>query len=74
MPLAELFLNKKKLSSLSILPVFPNHESVVLPCLEFVLVQIPLCSRDRRELPIYLVLWSLAVQPYLENLVTLSIG
>lgn len=51
MPLAELFLNKKW-SNLSFLPVFPNQNSVVLHCLECMLVQFPFLSRDRLELPI----------------------
>ena len=45
-PLADLFLNKKKLSNLIILLVFPNQDSIVFHCFEFMLVQFPLRSRE----------------------------
>ena len=40
-PLAELFLNKMKLSNLIILLVFPNQDSILFYCFKFMLVQFP---------------------------------
>ena len=40
-PLTDSFLYKKKLSNFVILLVFPNQDSVVFHCLEFMLVQFP---------------------------------